>query len=230
MNGLKKTLLVTACASAMALGATTAQAADMDVTDSDMNYYVSVFGGVAFAQAQDTTLSPGAFQYREKFKTGFVVGGALGVDGWLMDNLRTEVEVSYFSVKPKSYVSPIFASTALTGHLSSVNILANAWYDIDLDMGISPYLGGGVGVGIVSNRLVTLTGAGLTQSGSKVGFAFQLGAGFKYDISESVGLDVGYRFRGVIGTKPTSRLAAFTISRADDVYVHTVQAGISFKF
>jgi len=224
--------LATACVTAISLGTTTAQAADMDVTDSNLNYYVSVFGGVAFANSYGHTFAPGPSRYRAKHKTGFIVGGAVGVDGFLMENLRTEVELSYFAFKPKSYVSipPGFVGINPTGHLSSVNILANAWYDIDLNMGITPYLGGGAGIGFVSNKLTVANGAGAQYGGSDVGFAFQLGTGFKYDITESIDLDVGYRFRGVLGTKPKSRIAGFPIGKGDDIFVHTVQAGVSFKF
>ena len=212
MNSLKKTLLVTACVSAMTLGATTAQADELGVTDSNTNFYVSVFGGAALSNSQDMTFSPIPFKYREKYKTGFVVGGAIGADGLVIENLRTELEVSYLSLKPKSLVSvpAFFGDTNPTGHLSSVNILANAWYDVDLGMKVTPYLGGGAGIGIVNNKLTVNSGTTPVTKGTDAGFAFQLGAGFKYDISEKIALDVGYRFRGILGSKPTSRVSGFT--------------------
>jgi opacity protein-like surface antigen len=232
MNSLKKTLLATACASAMTLGATTAQADGADITNSNRNFYVSVFGGVSLPHSQDTTFTLVPYNFREKFKTGFVVGGAIGVDSLLIENLRTEVEVSYFSSKPKSLreLNSSFFDANPTGHNSSVNILANAWYDVDLGMRFSPYIGGGAGIGIVNNKLTDIN-VGLYK-GTDVGFAFQLGAGFKYSISDSMDFDIGYRFRGVIGTKPKTPLAGFgvSISKADDIFVHTVQAGISLKF
>jgi len=224
--------LASACAAAVSLGATSAQAAETgSLVDGSMNFYVSMFGGVGFAETYNTTFvnvvgTP--FRYDTKFKTGFIVGGAIGVENFLIENLRTELEVSYFRFKPKSFAGA-FVGINPTGRLSSVNILANAWYDFDLGVAISPYLGGGAGIGFVKNNLNVTNAGGAGYSGSDVGFAFQLGGGFKYDISESIGLDIGYRFRGVLGTRPNSRIAGFTIVKRNPIYVHTVQAGISFK-
>jgi len=231
MDTLKKTFMATACVAAITLGATTAQAADMDVTDSNMNFYVSVFGGAAFPDSYKNSLIAGGgtrFNYTTKFDTGFIIGGAIGVDDFLMENLRSEVEVSYYKFKPKSYKSAIFTGINPTGHLSSVNVLANLWYDIDLGMAVTPYLGGGAGIGFVDSKLTVANGAGAQWSGSDAGFAYQLGAGFKYDFSETLALDVGYRFRGVLDAKFNSRIAGFRTTDGN-VYAHTVQAGISFK-
>jgi len=232
LHSIKRGLLASACAAAVSLGATSAQAAETgSLVDGSLNFYVSMFGGVGFAETYNPTFVGGltTYKYDAKFKTGFIVGGAIGVENFLIENLRSELEVSYFSFKPKSYVGPLFVGANPTGRLSSVNILANAWYDFDLGMAISPYIGGGAGIGFVKNNLTVTNGAGAQYGGSDVGFAFQLGTGFKYDISQSIGLDVGYRFRGVLGTRPTSRIVGFPIRQRKPILVHTVQAGISFK-
>jgi len=235
IHSIKKGFLTTACAAAVSLGASSAQATESgSLVDGSLNFYVSMFGGVGFAGTHNPVYISGAgasYKYATKFKTSFIVGGAIGVENFLIENLRTEIEVSYFRFKPESLTGPFIGfGTNVTGQLSSVNILANAWYDFDPGMAISPYLGGGIGIGFVNNRtLATHFFGGTAYTGKDVGFAFQLGTGFKYDISKSIGLDIGYRFRGVLGTRPTSGTAGgFTMKRRP-ILVHTVQAGISFK-
>jgi len=232
MNSLKKNFMATACVAAITLGATTAQAADLDTADTAMNFYVSVFGGAAFPGSYKNSFVGtlgSRYKYTTKFDTGFIVGGAVGVDNFLMENLRSEVEISYFRFKLKSLRGTTAGAAVPNpkGHLSSVNILANLWYDIDLGMVVTPYLGGGAGIGIVDSKVRT-PAVGSIWSGSDVGFAYQLGAGFKYDFSEALALDVGYRFRGVVDAKFKSRAAGFRL-RSGNVYAHTLQAGISFK-
>ncbi len=229
LHSIKRGFLASACAAAVSLGATSAQATETgSLVDSNLNFYVSMFGGVGFAETYNPIFVTGGglLKFATKFKTGFIVGGAIGVENFLIENLRTELEVSYFRFKPKSSVSvPAgFAVVNPTGRLSSVNILANVWYDIDLDMAVSPYLGGGAGIGFVNNKI------GGIYTGKDVGFAFQLGTGFKYDVSQSIGLDIGYRFRGVLGTRPNNRFFVGVLSmKRKPILVHTVQAGISFK-
>ena len=229
MGSLRNTFMATACVAAISLGATTAQAADLETPNSDMNFYVSVFGGAAFADSFNNSLTyfPRKYKYTTKFDTGFIVGGAVGVDNFLIENLRSELEVSYFRFKPKSYKGTTngFVGANPKGHLSSVNILANLWYDVDLGMAVTPYLGGGAGIGLVNSKINIINGS--QWSGSDTGFAYQLGAGFKYDVSETLALDVGYRFRGVLGVKFNSKLGGSMNN--GNVYAHTLQAGISFK-
>lgn len=229
MKTMKQAFLATACAAAVTLGANSAQAADLDETVANMNWYVSAFGGVSLWNKYDPTWS--GYTYNMKFKTGFIAGAAIGVDGILMENLRHEVEVSYMETKLKSLASTApFIGIGPSGKTSSVNVLFNTWYDIDFGGPIKPYLGGGLGVGFMKSRAAVTNGAGLQWSGSDTGFAFQLGAGAKYEVTENIALDVSYRFRGVLDVNFTPAAAFPGGFSKDDFLVHTVQAGVSFKF
>ncbi len=93
-------------------------------------------------------------------------------------------------------------------------VLANAYVDLGTWSGITPYLGGGVGVSAVSmhanfiyspngvsvplNQIVALK-LPLSEWGNSLntttfGFAWALMAGLSYQITPSVAIDVGYRY------------------------------------
>jgi len=64
--------------------------------------------------------------------------------------------------------------------------------------GISPYVGGGLGVGFVNVDVDSIEGVGLDASGDETGFAYQLGGGLMWSLTDNVALDLGYRWRGVM--------------------------------
>ena len=244
MGSLKKNFMATACVAAITLGATNAQANDMNPTDSDMNFYVSLFGGAVFDQKEKFSYTYNfASPYRTKlsFDTGFIVGGAIGVKGLVHDNIRTELEFAYTSHNPKTWnaantTGGIYTYNA-TGNIGVFTILANVWYDFDIDSSLTPYIGGGAGVGFVKNNMTLFTPGGsgyeiLNKSSTE--FAFQLGAGIKYDFTKNMALDAGYRLRGVLGANPkatgiTGGIFGLNSVKNFDLISHTVQVGVTFK-
>jgi len=239
MGSLKKNFMATACVAAITLGATNAQAAALDTSTSDMNFYVSLFGGAVFDQKEKFSYTYNAAPYKANlsFDTGFIVGGAIGVKGLVHDNVRTELEFAYTSHDPKNWNALSTGGTRytynVTGNIGVFTILANVWYDFDMDSKITPYIGGGVGVGFVKNNMTLYTPAGAGYdilNKSTMEFAFQLGTGFKYDITQNMALDVGYRFRGVLGVDPESvGITAMTNVKNFDLMSHAVQVGVTFK-
>jgi Opacity protein and related surface antigens len=86
--------------------------------------------------------------------------------------------------------------------ISLQTLMVNAWVDIPTGTAVTPYLGGGIGFGFVNYKsnlnFVDLTAG--TESGSESGstnetnFAWSLGAGVAYDITERWTVDLGYRY------------------------------------
>jgi len=146
------------------------------------------------------------------FKTGFVVGGNWGVD-W--GNFRTELEVSYHQNNSGKHarVTTHYSyhySTAKGTPLSSTSsnsvvpsdltlrayaVMANVWYDFH-DMGsswgITPYIGGGVGVAQVQID-GALNNKSIFERNDSV-FAWQVGAGFSMPLSDSTQIFFDYRY------------------------------------
>ena len=82
------------------------------------------------------------------------------------------------------------------------SVTGNLYFDIPTDTMLTPYLGAGVGYG--------------WASGNNDGMAFALMAGTEVNISETVSVDVGYRYRQILD--------------GQDPSAHEVLAGLRFKF
>jgi opacity protein-like surface antigen len=144
--------------------------------------------------------------------TGFLIGGVLGYH-WGGTGLRSELEVSYSQANLDGFdvdwdsnahngqFDDILDDSDFDGDVSVTYIFGNLWYGFGdvLNMGgISPYVGGGLGVGFVNVDVDSIEGVGLDASGDETGFAYQLGGGLMWSLTDNVALDLGYRWRGVM--------------------------------
>jgi opacity protein-like surface antigen len=76
--------------------------------------------------------------------------------------------------------------------LRAWSLMANAWYDFDLGLPVTPYVGGGIGLAQVKVS-GELNGARLWEKNDSV-FAWQVGAGASLPISDTAKLFVDYRY------------------------------------
>lgn len=219
----------------MVLLSPNSQAEELESSVLGDNWYVSVFGGTSNLKKFDiysTGLAPPlaatSFNSENRTKPGYIFGLVAGKE--VMPNLRGELELSFFENDIKSINFPGFPpSTSATGHVNSINILANVWRDFDIGNGFKPYVGGGVGIGFVDAR-TRASGAVFDEfNGSDIGFAFQVGAGFKIAINKMTEADISYRFRGVTGVTLKSEFPT-QINQSTNIFGHYIQAGITIKF
>lgn len=235
---MKNSLLTSVAAIGILAGTTSANAQSGPVIPSFGTWYVSLFGGAAFPDSLDTTASyagvPG-FIVDFDTETGYVLGVAAGAN--ITSDLRTEVEYSYSSSDSDTidYARPGGAVTsyAANGEIESHFVLVNLWYDWNVGSTIRPYLGGGIGVGVVDVNADYTNFPTFPTSDSDVGFAFQLGAGVRVPISAAMDFDLSYRFKGVTGLdyENFSPGAGGIVTRdADSFYSHNVTGGVTFKF
>ena len=115
----------------------------------------------------------------------------------------------------------------------------NAYYDIDTGTPFTPYLGGGLGMAFKHAKIsadVSRTEAGMTGSGGEskskydTTFAWNLGAGVAYAITENVSADLGYRFihTGYSSLKMGS--GADRVKVGSSPYIHEFYLGARFTF
>jgi opacity protein-like surface antigen len=129
-------------------------------------------------------------------------------------------------------------------------LMANAYADLGTYVGITPYLGAGLGMTRVSYSDLTntaecydATGAAISTCGytavhpgeDSYRFTWALMAGASYDLSKNLKFDLGYRFSHVAGGSmfgfdpATAALGATGVQGEDDGFsTHQIKAGLRY--
>jgi opacity protein-like surface antigen len=127
-----------------------------------------------------------------EYETGFTINLVGGYD---FGNFRLEGEVSYQdSNLEKINVNLTVpgegteaASEKLNGDVTTIPVLLNGYYDFLKGNAFRPYITAGVGQARVDAQIQG------SNENSTV-FAYQIGVGFGYNMSENVALDLRYRY------------------------------------
>lgn len=157
-----------------------------------------------------------------EFETGFVIGAAAGREYSAMPGLSVEGEIAfrkndldldgaiqvgyyvrkyatkftktssatkaqYNLTKTKFYTAPY--SSSVGGDLTAFSIMANVWYEFPSTGQLHPFIGGGIGWAKVELDLDEPA----DSSGDDTGFAWQIGAGVSYDMSDRTSIRFEYR-------------------------------------
>lgn len=203
---MNKLLLCTALCSAFGLAGL--------VTAQDVRAEMYVNGKAGLASVTDSNLLGG----EADLKKGYGLSGAVGTT-W--EDLRVELELGY---QRSRYDSISFGgpSTNLDGHASALSTMANAWYDVDTSWGVTPYVGGGLGMARVKSQIDTLGVTPVNLESRDTAFAYQAGAGVGFNAGPNLTLSAGYRYMGA---------ANVDLYGADAEYrSHNVEAGARLKF
>lgn len=213
-------LLTSVALAAVAFTYASASAAD-PLAPAKSPIYVSVFGGASFLN--DVTGFSGASYGTAKTDLGYLFGGAIGAH--LNENFRAEIELSHarWSVNSTSTNGNPFSPAQ--GQFSATYLLGNLWYDFKSDSAFTPYVGGGIGVGL-PHADFTANGGG--DSDTPVDLAFQLGVGAKFALSNNIDLDVGYRFKDIPNF--TQNFPGFGAVTGNTFASHNIQVGVTFNF
>lgn len=166
--------------------------------------YLSIFGGANLLEDHAQSGASGSTFAAEAFDsdTGFTIGGAIGVglENWAK-GLRFELEVAYRRNDIGGQWSEdtiIFSSSGpIDANMSTFSIMSNVAYDIDAGWKVKPYLTAGAGWARSNfEGALHTTGGNINQTFDidNSGFAWQLGAGFNYEVAPGVDVGVGYRY------------------------------------
>lgn len=225
--------LLSGAAAVVLIAATPTLAADLvvdvpayePVSVADTGWYLSVFGGGVWATA-DADDGDQIFDFDADL--GWTFGVAAGAQ--ITDFMRGEVElstgvVSLTDVTITGYdpVEPAVTADVVDGSASTTYLLGNVWFDLDTGTGFTPYVGGGLGAGFVSAE----GGVGLdTVDLSGWGWAYQVGAGVKFDVADNIALDLGYRYKAVVDAE----VEGGGDDAIANVNSHVIQAGLTIGF
>ncbi len=183
-------------------------------------------------------------------------GGAIAV-GYDFERLlnapvRGEIEYAFFgNVDGKASrgwdEAGFSGSASLKNKMDIQTLFFNAYFDFKNETPLTPYIGAGLGLAFIDSKSAghadyTLGGVNYDGSSStnyklNTNFAWNVGAGVAWELTDLLSLDLGYRFAGLGKVKSRSStyegLGGETIeykSKVDNVYMHQIMLGLRFTF
>jgi opacity protein-like surface antigen len=165
--------------------------------------YFSLSGGgwlPAHTTSLDTTLKPTEARY----DGGVGISAAVGMD--LGQIVRLENELSYR-----------YASGRNGGDTWALAWMVNAWLQALNQSPVTPYFGGGFGLG---HGHVVSAGS---WDGDITGVAYQVGGGLDIQLDRRTSLDLGYRYFGISDTGNQNK-------SGNDLAGSSIMAGVRVRF
>ena len=155
----------------------------------DYRTYLTIGGGVSLlGDLEETHPTLGYMEISaDQGFNGFIATGRYYEAG------RVEFSLGYHVTDLEEYEDILGATTDLTGDLQVATFLLSVFYDFNRDGAISPYFGGGIGFAHTAFDDDTLV-----ADNSDGAFAYQLGLGLSFNMSENTQFDIGYKLLGVV--------------------------------
>lgn len=210
---------------------TAVSANDMVSNWMDSMYVSTFLGGHFLPDIVTDTLDAGAPFSEETYEQEAGFAARFAVGGYVNSHFRTEVELG-FSRSNQSSIGEILVGAATTtiydgdGEIDTYTLMGNVWGDLpvfDGAWGLTPYVGGGIGVALVRPNMVYTAFPTFGPQESSVEFAAQLGTGINWAINERFSAGLGYRLMFINGpevSQPTTgNIATY---RFDDLFSHSV--------
>ncbi|WP_158595924.1 OmpA family protein [Oleomonas cavernae] len=183
--------------------------------------YGSVFGG--YVILQDADLEVGTASAEAEFDDGWAGGVAFGYD-W--GGPRLEAEVSYRR-NENDRISAGGASAPLAGHVSALAVMLNAFYDFTNSSRFTPYLGAGIGVGVIDAADGRVDPGPVFLNDTDVVFAYQGIAGVKVAVTEGLSLFVDYRYFATLD--PSFNLPGAGPDLDAEYATHNLMVGLTYN-
>lgn len=156
-----------------------------------------------------------------QYDGGFNIGAALGYDFGLA---RLEGEFGYRQ-NDIDELEALGVSVGADGDVSLITVMGNGYIDFENQTPFIPYIMGGVGIGFISANDVEVMDIEVVDDDDTV-FAYQLGAGFGYEVVEGIYFDVSYRF---LGTSDPEFEDVTDVEFESEYQSHNIVAGVKFS-
>jgi opacity protein-like surface antigen len=240
---MRKLLLGAVASTALCLGAMQASAADIIEPVPEpavFSWYVSVFGGWSMPNDLDGDIefyysgNNFSYDFDADLDDGFTAGIAVGAkfNEWL----RGELELSgnwHDAGGDLDYINYGYGYD-IDGDVNALFALANLWVDIPIGTFFQPYAGGGIGFGRLDIDVDANGHYGDFDlfDDDDWGFAWQVGFGAAFVMSDNIGIDIGYRYKRINNIEFGQDF--FENVDVDDVDIdyssHNIIAGIRIGF
>jgi opacity protein-like surface antigen len=195
---MNKNFLCAAFAGASILAFTTSSSA----ADS---WYVSGGAGLSMLADSEITSTEGADSASGKIShdNGFAMMGAIGktfgdfrLEGELSYRKNDLDTISYTSATIDGQTFAVSESAGAGGDLASLAFMGNAYYDLNNNSAWTPFVMAGVGMAHHTLNIDSLSGEALNYDESDTVFAYQIGAGVGYSVTEKDKVTLQYRLLG----------------------------------
>jgi opacity protein-like surface antigen len=140
-------------------------------------------------------------------------------------NVRVEGELSY----RKNDYSENVDGVSANGDVKGTNLMANAWYDFANSTAFTPYIGGGLGM-MRGSAKIGFAGSPTTIDDSDTVFAWQLGAGLAYNVTQNIAVTADYRYIETNNFNFDVKNGLVSTFDAGDYRAHEVRAGLRYSF
>lgn len=166
----------------------------------------------------------------------FTLGGALavGMDFWpqQMLPLRLELEYALRGNSEKNWTDNGRFTREIKGVWNNSTLFANVFWDFHNDTQFTPYIGGGLGLAFnYTGYDATLTnGEKVSADDRFTNFAWNVGAGFSYDVNEMVAIDASYRFVGLGYNEISKTVNGVSMEIGNEPYNNEFMVGLRFNF
>ncbi len=182
-----------------------------------------VYGGVKIFDSYQTQWGGGQLSGSAESNT-FGAGLLVGFDFYQQSEtpIRTELE---YSVRTAFFGEN---EVSALGHNSEIEynihtVMASAYYDFYNESIVTPYVGGGIGMGFVNGHYQINS---ISRQIDNTVFAWQAGAGVGIALSDNVTADVGYRYLNL--GEVTTEFHGDDMNM--DVSAHEFSIGLRFGF
>lgn len=168
--------------------------------------YVAPRSGAVTSAAAPLNPSP-------DYGSGWSIGGGFGYD--FSGPFRVDGTIDYFSLGSTATLAGDVGASATVG-------MANLYWDVGTFAGFTPYVGGGIGFGIVSLDAP----AGYAQ-GNSWNFAYSVSAGVSYAFTSALSIDLGYRYVN-LGSASAPMPAGSIPLEVEGLSAHQVRLGVRY--
>jgi opacity protein-like surface antigen len=205
------------------VGAATASAQDLPYEPREKTSGLYVRGDAGYSM---TTAGGRSFGNTDQGES-YAFGGGVGYR--FTPRFRTDLTLGYRGDYGFNTRGGAFRAQA---DLDSIVGMVSGYYDIVTIRGLTPYIGGGIGVAENSygrTRLTTLAGApvGTLLGGhSRTEFAWQATAGASYAFTPNWSLDIGYHYLDL----GTAQAGTAPLALRGDLQAHEVTVGVRYAF
>ncbi len=221
------------------LAASPSGAVGPETTGNEVDVYIEYTVGISFPPNQNlwakdpspTSATPPLTRYsgRLELDPGYVIGGAIGLR--FLESFRAELNLGYRNSE-NDKVTTLGEPDGGRGDLELFTAMLNGYFDYDFGIGVIPFIGAGIGYGLLETSAETRGGLLKINDDESV-FAYNVMVGATVPLSDVVDVVGGYRYLATTDAEfsgriidPNSRPQAF-----DSEYdTHELTFGLRVNF